>query len=167
MWASTFDSPLGPLRLVCNDDALLGLYFPEHSPTPVYIASDGTHPILDDSQRQLTEWFDGRRTRFELPLAISGTPFQQAVWAALGDIEHGHTVTYGALAARLGRPTASRPIGAAVGRNPLSIIIPCHRVVGRDGRLTGYAGGVWRKRWLLAHETSSGALFDRSSSHPT
>lgn len=167
MWASTFDSPLGPLRLVCNDDALLGLYFPEHSPTPAYIASDGTHPILDDSQRQLAEWFDGRRTRFELPLATSGTPFQQAVWAALGDIEHGHTVTYGALAARLGRPTASRAIGAAVGRNPLSIIIPCHRVVGRNGRLTGYAGGVWRKRWLLAHETSSGALFDRSSNRST
>ena len=159
MWASTFDSPAPCVSSATTTPCSVCIF-----PNTPHQSSRATVPT-----RFSTTASGSRRVvrrpahRFDLPLAISGTPFQQAVWTALGDIEHGNTVTYGALAARLGRPTASRAIGAAVGRNPLSIVIPCHRVVGRDGRLTGYAGGVWRKRWLLAHETSSGALFARSS----
>ncbi|HCH63962.1 MAG: cysteine methyltransferase [Deltaproteobacteria bacterium] len=161
MWATHFPSPLGRLRLVCTEQALVGVYFPDHAPPPAHQAEDGAHPLLDAAATQLAEWFDARRTQFELPLAHTGTPFQQTVWTALRSIDHGQTTTYGALAMRLGRPSAARAIGAAVGRNPLSIIVPCHRVMGRGGRLTGYAGGLWRKRWLLAHESSGGLLFEQ------
>jgi methylated-DNA-[protein]-cysteine S-methyltransferase len=103
-------------------------------------------------RRQLDEYFDGRRTVFTVPLRLVGTPFQVAVWEALLQVPYGATTTYGDLAARLGRPTASRAVGAANGRNPVSVIVPCHRLVGADGGLTGYGWGVERKAWLLAHE---------------
>ena len=147
MWGTHLNSPLGRLRLVCHEEALIGLYFADHRPPPVHTAPDGVHPILTSACAQLTEWFTGKRTDFDLPLEWSGTDFQMEVWAALQTIEPGETVTYGALAARVNRPpTAARAVGAAVGRNPISIIVPCHRVVGRNGKLTGFAGGIWRKR---------------------
>ncbi len=163
MWGTHLDSPLGRLRLVCNDDALLSVSFSDHRPAPVHTAPDGTHPILDAASAQLRAWFAGDRTRFDLPLHWSGTDFQAAVWAALQTIAPGDTLTYGALAARVGRPpTAARAVGAAVARNPLCIVLPCHRIVGRKGRMTGFAGGIWRKRWLLSHEAGAGRMFTRS-----
>ena len=105
-----------------------------------------------DVQRQLRSYFAGERLAFDLPLAPRGTVWQRGVWAALRDIPAGETASYGTIAARLGRPAASRAVGAAIGRNPLAIVVPCHRVIGSDGALTGYAGGLHRKRWLLAHE---------------
>ncbi len=108
--------------------------------------------------RQLREYFAGARTGFDLPLAPVGTAWQQRVWRALRDIPFGETATYGAIAARLDRPTASRAVGAANGRNPIAIVVPCHRVIGSDRTLTGYAGGLHRKQWLLAHEGGAFAL---------
>ena len=107
-----------------------------------------------EAARQLRAYFLGARTGFELPLAPRGTPFQQAVWRELRDIRHGETTTYGAIAKAIGRPTGSRAVGAAVGRNPLAVVVPCHRVIGAAGALTGYASGLDRKRWLLTHEAA-------------
>lgn len=107
---------------------------------------------VGEATRQLRAYFRGERTTFDLPLAPRGTAFQQRVWEALRAIPPGETATYGAIAARLGQPAASRAVGAANGRNPLAIVVQCHRVIGADGALTGYAGGLHRKRWLLAHE---------------
>ena len=104
---------------------------------------------------QLREYFAGERRRFDLPIAPAGTPFRQRVWRLLLEIPHGETATYGEIANRLGTPDAARAVGAAVGRNPLAVVIPCHRVVGTNGALTGYAGGLDRKRWLLNHEATA------------
>ncbi len=112
---------------------------------------------------QLREYFEGQRTEFDLRLAPVGTPFQLSVWEALESIPAGATDSYGAIAARLGQGSASRAVGAAVGRNPISIIVPCHRVIGSNGQLTGYAGGLERKRWLLDHEAVAMPLFARAS----
>ncbi|RLT38786.1 MAG: methylated-DNA--[protein]-cysteine S-methyltransferase [Chloroflexi bacterium] len=109
-------------------------------------------PECHELRRQLTEYFASKRRDFELPLAPTGTDWQRKVWHALSRIPHGETVSYGTIATRLGRPSASRAVGAANGRNPIAIVVPCHRVVGSDGTLTGYAGGMHRKQWLLAHE---------------
>ena len=115
--------------------------------------------------RQLERYRDDPDARFDLPLAIEGTPFQRRVWTALGEIGFGETMTYGDLAQRVGAPTAARAVGAAVGRNPISIIVPCHRAVGADGSLTGFAGGLARKRWLLEHEQAVRAQgFERKAS---
>jgi methylated-DNA-[protein]-cysteine S-methyltransferase len=156
-WTSV-DSPIGRLLLVGDSGALTGLYVADHerAPTP---ASDRPRRPGDfaDVQRQLDEYFEGRRTTFTVPLRLDGTPFQVAVWTALLDVAHGTTSTYGELAARLGRPSASRAVGAANGANPISVIVPCHRVVGADGALTGYGWGVERKAWLLAHERAHAA----------
>ena len=116
---------------------------------------DDAHPLLRAAADQLQAWHAGRRRTFDLPLAPVGTAFQQAVWAALARLPFGTTTAYGALAAAVGRPAAARAVGAATGRNPLSIIVPCHRLVGRDGALTGYAGGLERKRALLAFEAGA------------
>lgn len=156
------DSPLGPLLLAASDAGLVALYFDErrHPPesgawTP---ASDAgpVRVILDDARAQLGEYFAGTRRAFTVPLAPNGTPFQQRVWAALVAIPFGATASYAELARRLDVPKAARAVGAANGRNPISIIVPCHRLVGTGGVLTGYGGGVERKRWLLAHERPSG-----------
>lgn len=108
--------------------------------------------VVTAAAEQMREYFEGRRTDFVLPLAPRGTAFQQAVWAQLRGIPHGRTTSYGAVARAVGRPAASRAVGAAVGRNPLAVIVPCHRVIGSSGALTGYASGLDRKRWLLTHE---------------
>lgn len=152
-------SPLGELRLVASAAGLAGLWFVQgqrHEPPPDLQATWPTvasHPVLDAAARQLEAYFQGRREGFDLPLDLSqGTPFQRAVWTALLAIPTGATTCYGALAARLGRPRAVRAVGAAVGRNPLGIVVPCHRVLGATGKLTGYAGGLDRKQALLQLE---------------
>lgn len=152
--ATTLDSPLGTLRLGAEGDALAGIWFPEHRhPVDLSGAADGArHPVLVLARRQLREWFDGERRSFDLPLAQRGTAFQKKVWDALLEIPFGETWTYTQLAARAGRPAAMRAAGSANGRNPFSIVVPCHRVIGNDGSLTGYAGGLAVKEWLLAHE---------------
>jgi methylated-DNA-[protein]-cysteine S-methyltransferase len=148
-------SPIGRLRLVASDDALVGVYFEAHAPAPTLVARQvARHAILDASAQQLAEYFAGTRRAFDLPLAPQGTAHQRAVWRALAKIPFGSTTSYGELARALPRPTAARALGHANARNPLSIVLPCHRVIGRDGALVGYAGGLDRKRWLLAHEAA-------------
>jgi len=145
------ESPLGPLRLVAAGGALSGLYLPAHRRMPVMAGGDGRgHPVLERARQELTEYFAGERLAFDLPLSLAGTPFQRAVWAALCRIPPGETRSYGQLAAELGG--GARAVGSANARNPVSIVVPCHRVVGANGRLTGYAGGEAAKAWLLAHE---------------
>jgi methylated-DNA-[protein]-cysteine S-methyltransferase len=156
------DSPIGELTLVADGDALTGLYFPRHwyRPDDVELGPrvDGaSDPVFAPTIRQLAGYFRGERTRFELTTAASGDAFQQKVWDLLDDIPYGETVTYSDLAARLGDPTLARDVGAAVGRNPLCVIVPCHRVVGKDGKLTGYAGGLTRKKLLLELEAPAEA----------
>ncbi len=153
-------SPIGRLLLVGEPDGdgrlrLAGIYMEGHRHGPAVApswAEDATG--FGGVERQLDEYFAGSRTMFDLPLAPAGTPFQRRVWDELTRIPWGATVTYGELAARAGHPGAARAVGAAVGRNPISIVVPCHRVVGADGTLTGYAGGVERKATLLALEGS-------------
>ncbi len=153
MLYTTIDSPLGELLLLGDDQALRGLYMQE-APNPVAIqpgwrANDGA---FADVRRQLAEYFAGQRTAFDVPLAADGTPFQRAVWRGLQAIPYGETFSYGALARRIGRPSAVRAVGLANGRNPIAVIVPCHRVIGADGTLTGYGGGIERKRFLLELE---------------
>jgi len=153
-------SPVGTLRLVANDAGLVGVYFPSHRRAPVIDAvSAPHHPVLNLAAAELAEFFAGARRTFTTPLAPSGTAFERSVWALLTTIPYGETRSYGALAAELGRPTAARAVGAANGRNPLSLFVPCHRVIGADGSLTGYAGGTEAKRWLLAHEAANAPQF--------
>jgi methylated-DNA-[protein]-cysteine S-methyltransferase len=154
---TVIDSPVGPLTVVADRGALVGLYMTEqrHLPSAGEFgepADDPGGPPFAEASAQLREYFGGERTEFELRLALAGTPFQQRVWAALQDIPYGRTISYGQLADRIGQPSASRAVGLANGKNPVSIIVPCHRVVGADGGLTGYGGGIERKRFLLAHE---------------
>jgi methylated-DNA-[protein]-cysteine S-methyltransferase len=151
-------SPIGPLLLVGERDGsggvrLSGIFMEEHRHGPAVDPSWVEDPAaFREVTRQLDEYFAGSRASFDLALAPAGTPFQQRVWAELARIPAGTTVTYGELARRAGRPGAARAVGAAVGRNPVSIVVPCHRVVGSDGALTGYAGGIARKAFLLALE---------------
>lgn len=146
-------SPLGRVLLLGAGDALTGLYLIDHGHGPAFRADwTAGSDVLDEAATQLGEYFAGRRTRFELPIRPEGTPFQRRVWDALAEVPWGTTIGYGELAAVIGRPTAARAVGAANGANPISIVIPCHRVVGAGGALTGYGWGVERKAWLLAHE---------------
>ncbi|MFI8747643.1 methylated-DNA--[protein]-cysteine S-methyltransferase [Pseudomonas sp. NPDC077186] len=147
------DSPLGPL-LLAGDASGLQLLLMELDSRPWHIGEDWRQADgeLDEVCRQLDEYFAGRRRQFELRLAPRGTPFQQAVWQALQRIPYGRTCSYSDLAAAIARPQAVRAVGTANGANPLSIVIPCHRVIGRDGSLTGYAGGLPRKQLLLELE---------------
>ena len=152
---SHYSSPLGRIVLCANDQALLGLWFDgqKHQPDPLGWALVAEHPVLDQARTQLDQYFAGRRQQFTLPLDLSsGTPFQQQVWRGLLQIAAGHTLSYGALSQSIGKDAAVRAVGSAVGRNPLSIVVPCHRVLGSDGSLTGYAGGLERKIALLQLE---------------
>jgi methylated-DNA-[protein]-cysteine S-methyltransferase len=153
---SYFDSPIGRLLLTCDGTALSGLYMePSRKPqsTDGWV-EDGAAGPLAAAARQLSEYFAGSRREFDIPLSFQGTVFQTRVWRMLGEIPYGATWSYGALAKRLDNPGASRAVGLANGRNPIAIVVPCHRVIGADGSLTGYGGGLQRKRWLLAHEGS-------------
>ncbi|RSD08099.1 methylated-DNA--[protein]-cysteine S-methyltransferase [Amycolatopsis eburnea] len=157
---SVIDSPCGPLTLVAEDDALCGLYMVDQRHRPdelTFGAADPGAEIFARAETELKEYFAGQRERFEVPLAFAGTPFQRLVWAQLREIPYGTTISYGELADRLGNPGASRAVGLANGKNPIGIIVPCHRVVGSTGSLTGYGGGLDRKRYLLDFER--GALF--------
>ena len=146
----TLNTPCGPLRLVIDEIGLCRVDFIDAATPCVNGQAD---PIaLRPYREQFAAWFAGQRQRFELPLSLHGTPFQLAVWQALAEIPYGQTRSYAQQAASLQRPKAVRAVGAANGRNPLPIILPCHRVIGSHGSLTGYAGGLERKRWLLAHE---------------
>jgi len=149
-------SPVGPLTLVAAGSVLAGLYMASgrHPPSQETLGDDtGTADApLREAARQLGEYFAGRRTEFDLPLALEGTLFQRRVWDALRQIPYGETISYGELARRIGRPTAVRAVGLANGRNPIGIVVPCHRVVGSDGSLTGYGGGLERKQFLLGFE---------------
>lgn len=151
---TTIDSPVGPLLLAASDDGLHLIEFHE-SRHRVSRGPDwevGDHALLRDAVRQLDEYFAGRRRAFDLPLAPRGTPFQCAVWRTLSGIPFGETISYAQLAQRVGKPTAMRAVGAANGRNPLPIVLPCHRVIGADGSLTGFGGGLPTKRFLLQLE---------------
>lgn len=156
---TTIDTPLGPVRLVAREDRLAGVYLAtQHAPA----AAPGTTGVLALAAAQLAEYFAGDRRTFGLPLAPLGTAFQQRVWEALLRIPYGETWSYGRLARELGSPSASRAVGAANGKNPLSIVVPCHRVVGATGALTGYAGGTAAKQWLLAHERGRAGCVERA-----
>jgi len=160
---TVIDSPLGELTLVADGDALTGVYFRQHWHPPTAEAlGERVDPAADDllsrAAAQLCEYLVGARTEFELPMALVGDPRRQRVWALLGDIGYGQTKTYGELATELGHGTTAYEVGQAVGRNPLSILVPCHRVVGRDGGLTGYAGSLKRKRFLLDLEEPAPAM---------
>ncbi len=151
---TSIDSPIGELTLVAAGGVLAGLYFPGHwyMPAPeAFGARSGRG--FEQVEAQLGEYFDGERTEFELETTADGDEFQRQVWAQIDRIPYGETTTYGEMARELGSdPTLARKVGGAVGRNPLSIVVPCHRVVGKDGNLTGYAGGLERKRRLLELE---------------
>jgi methylated-DNA-[protein]-cysteine S-methyltransferase len=142
MHETTYISPLGPLRLRADDDALLELTFGT-------AARDDDSPVLAATRAQLDEYFAGTRRTFDLPLRLEGSPWEQRVWAELRAIPYGETTSYGAIATTLGAPGSARAVGAANGRNPISIIVPCHRVIGASGALTGYAWGVENKSALL------------------
>ncbi|WP_165251353.1 methylated-DNA--[protein]-cysteine S-methyltransferase [Paludisphaera soli] len=151
---TTLRSPIGDLLLVSDGEALTGLYT-EQARYARAVEADWTPDPgpFREAERQLSAYFEGEARAFDLPLAPRGTDFQRGVWDALRTLRYGECVSYGELARRLGRPGSGRAVGHANARNPISLIVPCHRVVGAGGGLTGYAGGLDRKRWLLEHET--------------
>jgi methylated-DNA-[protein]-cysteine S-methyltransferase len=155
MNALELKSPIGTLTLVEDEGALIGVYMETYTPPP---AERRSTPLLERAAAQLGEYFAGERERFDLPLEPRGTEFQRAVWDALISIPFGATCSYGMIAKRIGRPSAVRAVGAANGSNPIALIIPCHRVIGANGSLTGYGGGISRKRWLLNHENRQPSL---------
>ena len=157
VWYIEVASPIGILVVTNEGDSVTGLYMESHKYGPVnrgawILDTRRERAALNLARRQLDEYFEGTRQVFALPLAAPGTSLQKQVWKTLGEIPYGETRSYGAIAKHLGKPKASRAIGAANGRNPISIIVPCHRVIGANGSLTGFGGGIGRKQWLLAHE---------------
>ena len=155
------DSPIGPLLLAASEQGLRAIYMsrqrhvpdePERSWMPVSNHDPAQFAILETAREQLDEYFAGARSSFDVPLDLVGTDFQRSVWKGLCDIAFGETISYGELARRIGNPKAVRAVGLANGRNPGSIVVPCHRVIGADGSMTGYGGGLDRKRYLLALE---------------
>ncbi|MFJ3337007.1 methylated-DNA--[protein]-cysteine S-methyltransferase [Streptomyces sp. NPDC086766] len=157
---TVIDSPYGPLTLVADDGVLCGLYMAgqRHRPSEEAFGERARPAAFDAAEEQLEAYFAGRLTEFTLELRLNGTPFQRRVWEQLRSIPYGRTRTYGDLAEALGNPGASRAVGLANGRNPIGVIVPCHRVVGADGSLTGYGGGLDRKRRLLDFERGA-AIF--------
>lgn len=156
-------TPIGVFVVAARDGAVKGGWFEGQKYFPAISADAGWRevetPVLAQARRELDAYFAGSATTFSVPLAPEGTEFQRAVWQALCAVPFGETTTYAALARALGRPAAFHPVGAAVGRNPMSLFVPCHRALGSNGSLTGYAGGLERKRWLLDHEGRERRLF--------
>ena len=153
--STVVDTPVGPLTIVASDVGLRAVLWPDDDPSRVRLSPTterADHPVLAATARQLDEYFAGERRVFDVPLDAVGTDFQLSAWSTLRTIEFGTTVSYGEQAARMGDRRKARAVGAANGRNPISIIVPCHRVVGSNGALTGFAGGVDTKAWLLDHE---------------
>lgn len=153
-YIAIYSSPLGLLEITGTATAIKSLYFIDESATDPANAAE-LPPLLQACFRQLDEYFEGRRQVFDLALAPDGTAFQKSVWQRLMTIPYGQTVSYLDIAQQLGNEKAIRAVGRANGQNPISIIVPCHRVIGRDGKLVGYGGGLWRKEWLLRHEEAS------------
>ncbi|EPR4994141.1 methylated-DNA--[protein]-cysteine S-methyltransferase [Vibrio navarrensis] len=150
-------SPLGEMTLQANDEGILGIWFTTQTTRPDDLGQeDANHPVLGLALTQLNEYFLGKRTQFDLPIAAKGTAFQMQVWQALTTIPYGETWSYQELANAIGNPKAVRAVGLANGKNPVSIVVPCHRVIGKNGKLTGYAGGIERKQWLLERESNQG-----------
>lgn len=154
---TTIPTPIGDLRVVASDAGIREIRMPlPDRGVPVRATENPDHPILKAARRQLDEYFRGERRDFDLPLDVEGTAFQRTVWDALVQIPFGETESYGGLAERVGKPGAARAVGGANGRNPVPIVVPCHRVIGADGQMTGYAGpsedGIAIKRWLIRHE---------------
>lgn len=151
---SLMESPIGTLTLVNTDGVLSGLYMSEyrHGPRPGETLGERVRRGFEQAEEELREYFDRQRTRFAIPLAMEGTEFQKSVWERLCAIPFGETRTYGQIAEEIGNPKSVRAVGLANGRNPISIVVPCHRVIGSDGSLTGYGGGLERKRFLLELE---------------
>jgi len=143
------DSPIGALRIRSCGGAVTAVDFVDAVRRP-----DKPDDVAVEAARQLTEYFCGQRSKFDLPLAPQGTAFQQAVWRQMLAVPFGRLISYGRIARNVGRPRAARAVGMASGRNPIALLIPCHRVIGSNGSLTGYGSGLWRKRWLLRHEGS-------------
>ncbi|WHU01295.1 methylated-DNA--[protein]-cysteine S-methyltransferase [Sphingomonas sp. NIBR02145] len=157
--SKTIPSPVGDLTLVASGKGLVAILWENDSPDRVKlgaVAEGADHPVLAAAETQLKEYFAGSRTAFDLPLDFRGTDFQKSVWAELLAIPFGETRSYGEIAMKLGRPQASRAVGAANGRNPISIVAPCHRVIGSTGKLTGFAGGLEAKDYLLKLEGRAG-----------
>jgi methylated-DNA-[protein]-cysteine S-methyltransferase len=154
---TTVDSPIGELLLLGEGDVLHGLYM-QASPEPIRVQAAWRRDdsAFGDVRRQLAEYFAGERTRFDVEMHLDGTAFQRTVWHALTEIPYGETISYGELAHRIGRPDRARAVGAANGQNPIAVIVPCHRVIGANGKLVGYGGGLDNKRRLL--ELESGVL---------
>jgi len=154
MGATRFPSPIGELVITASDSGLTGVWFPGKGPVAAASPNERgpASALLARATEQLAEYFAGTRTTFDLPLDGGGTPFERRVWDALRTIRYGTTLSYGELARRLGDVRATRAVGAANGKNPIPIIVPCHRVIGANGALTGFGGGLERKRWLLEHE---------------
>jgi len=158
--AATMRSPVGLLTLIGSDDGLAAILWENDKPGRVpldVVAEDAGHPILRDTERQLAEYFAGRRRTFDIPLDFAGTAFQKMVWQALLTIPFGETRSYAQIAEQIGHPQAVRAVGAANGRNPISIVTPCHRVIGSTGKLTGFAGGLATKAFLLRLEGAAAA----------
>lgn len=154
------ESPVGQLKLVASANGLAAVLWEKDKPNRVKLhplIEDASHPILVETERQLAEYFHGKRTTFSVPLDFTGTPFQKQVWQALLTIPFGATRSYGQIAEQIGKPSASRAVGGANGKNPISIIAPCHRVIGSTGKLTGFAGGLDIKEKLLLLEAQAGA----------
>ena len=155
LYCKTMASPVGALTLVADPNGLAAILWEKDRPGRVRLGplkEDAAHPVLVETERQLGEYFAGQRRAFDVPLSFSGTDFQKQVWSALLTIPFGETRSYGEIAQQVGKPSASRAVGAANGRNPISIIAPCHRVVGSTGKLTGFAGGLGAKSYLLELE---------------
>lgn len=160
-YCKTLPSAVGVLTLVARDKGLTAILWEVERPNRVRLGEltpVDSHPVLDETARQLSEYFAGQRQHFDLPLDFVGTTFQQKVWRALLTIPFGQTRTYSQIAAQIGHPTAVRAVGAANGRNPISIVAPCHRVIGASGELTGFAGGLLAKQVLLTVERGEGAV---------
>jgi methylated-DNA-[protein]-cysteine S-methyltransferase len=156
------DSPVGKLKLVASNKGLVAILWENDKPSRVRLSElveNEKHPVLAETERQLGEYFARKRKTFSVPLDMRGTPFQKNVWEALLGIPFGETKSYGQLAKQLGNPRATRAVGAANGRNPISIIVPCHRVIGSSGKLTGFAGGLETKAHLLGLEEQGTKLF--------
>ena len=148
-----YDSPLGTVTLQANEQGLLGVWFETHTTKPEDLGTqEDSFPIFQPVKDQLDRYFAGEAVQFDVPIAAKGTPFQQSVWNALTTIPYGETWSYAQLADAIGNPKAVRAVGLANGKNPVSVIVPCHRVIGKNGKLTGYAGGIERKQRLLTIE---------------
>lgn len=150
VFTARLSTPLGVVTVSATESAVVSVEFAGRGGTP--LVGETPTGVLADAVRQLDEYFGGLRTEFDLPIDVAGTDFQRAAWWVLSQIPHGQTISYGEQAVRMGRPTAVRAVGAANGRNPVPVIVPCHRVIGANGSLTGFAGGLEVKMWLLEHE---------------